>query len=97
MTDNDKTATDVTLDNSIMVHEFWANRRGEAVRVQIREYEGRRLIDLRRFFTGKDGKLRPSHKGIALSIKKLPDLAKGINKALSAAHDLGLIDESGSK
>jgi hypothetical protein len=84
---------DDALDNSIVVHEFWANRRGEAVRVQIRKYEGRHLIDLRKFFTGRDGKLHPTSKGLAVSIKKLPDLASGISKALSAAHDLGLIDD----
>jgi hypothetical protein len=81
------------LDDAVLIAEFWANRRGEAVRVQIRKYKGRHLIDLRRFFTDKDGKLHPTAKGLALSIRKLPDLAKGITKALSAAHDLGLIDD----
>ncbi|HUI12551.1 MAG TPA: transcriptional coactivator p15/PC4 family protein [Xanthobacteraceae bacterium] len=87
-----KSKHDLALDSSKLVHEFWANRRGEAVRVQIRNYQGRNLIDLRKFFTGKDGRLRPTKKGLTLSIRKLPDLARGISNAMSAAHELGLIE-----
>jgi hypothetical protein len=65
------------IDDGVLVHEFWANRRGESVRVQIRTYEGRRVIDLRKFFTDKAGKLKPTRKGLTLALVKLPDLAKG--------------------
>jgi hypothetical protein len=81
-----------SLDDGLIVSEFWANRRGEAVRIQIRTYEGRRIIDLRKYFTDKEGKLRPTCKGLSLAIRKLPDLASGINKACSAAADLGLLE-----
>lgn len=79
------------LDDAVLVSEFWANRRGESVRIQIRSFEGRRIIDLRKFFTDKSGKLKPTRKGLSLSIVRLPDLARGINRACTAAADLGLI------
>ena len=77
------------LDDAIIVAEFWANRRGEAVRIQIRTYEGRRVIDLRKYFNDKaSGQLRPTRKGLTLALTKLPDLAHGINKACAVASDL---------
>jgi hypothetical protein len=83
------------LDDAVIISEFWANRRGESVRIQIRTYEGRRVIDLRKFFTDKaSGQLRPTRKGLTLALVKLPDLAKGINKACAAASDLGLFDKA---
>jgi hypothetical protein len=75
----------------IIICDFWRNRRSEAVRVQIREYEGQVLIDCRVHFTNKDGKLTPTGKGLALSIHKLPDLAAAIVKAEHKARELGLI------
>jgi hypothetical protein len=68
-----------------------ANRRGETIRVQFREFEGRALIDLRKHFTDKTGKLQATKKGLALVIARLPELAAAINEALAKAHSLGLI------
>jgi hypothetical protein len=84
------------LDDAIIVSEFWANRRGEAVRVQIRTYEGRRVIDLRKFFTDKTGQLRPTRKGLTLALTKLPELTRAINKASAAVSDL-FDEEAGSE
>ena|SRR5580704_4137955 len=86
-----KTAATPTLTEPIIVAEFWANRRGESIRVQLREFEGRALIDLRKHFTDKTGKLQATRKGLALVIARLPELAAAINEALAKAHALGLI------
>jgi hypothetical protein len=79
------------LAEPVIVSDFWANRRGEAVRVQLREFEGRALIDLRKHFTDKTGKLQATKKGLTLVIARLPELAAAINEALAKAHALGLI------
>jgi len=81
----------VALREPVVVAEFWANRRGEAVRVSLREYEGTPLVDLRRFYTGKEGKLLPTAKGLALSVHRLPELAVAVAKALAKAKEIGLI------
>ena len=87
------TATEAPdLDAPITVAEFWANRRGESVRVQLTQIEGVRCIDVRRFQTIA-GKLQPTHKGLALTIHKLPALAAAVTKALRNARELGLIKD----
>jgi Transcriptional Coactivator p15 (PC4) len=78
-------------DDDVLITEFWANRRGESIRIQIRSCEGRRVIDLRRFYTDKEGILRPTRNGLTLAIGRLPELAKGISKASATAIYLGLI------
>lgn len=80
-----------SLAEPIVVAEFWANRRGEFVRVQLREYEGHALVDVRKHFTNADGKLQPTAKGISLAVLRLPELAKAIAEAERQAIELGLI------
>jgi hypothetical protein len=82
-----------TLPEPVEVAKFWRNRRGEAIIVCLREYEGRPLIDCRVHFTNKEGKLQPTSKGLSLVLARLPDLAKAINRALVKAKELGLIDD----
>ena len=81
----------LALAEPITVAEFWANRRGVAVRVQLYQFEGIPCIDLRRYYTANDGKLRATPKGIALAVHKLPALAAAIAKAERKARELGLI------
>jgi hypothetical protein len=85
-----------TLAEPVVCAQFWRNRRGEAVIVQLREFNGRVLIDARVSFTNKEGKLQPTGKGLALSIRRLPDLADAINKALVKAKALELIPDEGA-
>jgi Transcriptional Coactivator p15 (PC4) len=84
-----------TLREPVVVAEFWANRAGESVRIQFREYEGTALVDVRRHYTAKDGVLRPTQKGLSITIRRLPDLARAIAKAERKARALGLIKPEG--
>ena len=79
----------------IEVAKFWANRRGEAVIASLREYKGALVIDVRKHFTADDGRLRPTAKGVALAVGKLPALAAAINKTLAKARELGLLPDEG--
>jgi hypothetical protein len=80
----------------IEICKFWKSRDHSAhVRIEISEYHGHRLINLRIWQTGTDGIDRPTVKGIALSVRKLPELAAGIDKALRKAIELGLIKADG--
>jgi len=81
------------LAEPIEVAKFWRNRRGEAVIVSLREYEGRALIDCRVHFTNKEGRLQPSSKGLSLVAARLPDLHAAISKASVKAKELGLLDD----
>jgi hypothetical protein len=75
------------------VAEFWRNRSGESVRIELREFNGRVVADVRIYFPDGQGVLRPSKKGVCVAVNKLPELARGINLALVRARELGLIDD----
>ena len=79
------------LPEPVIVSDFWANRRGESVRVQLREFEGQLLVDVRKHFTNGEGKLQATKKGLALAVHRLPELATAITNALRKARELGFI------
>jgi hypothetical protein len=80
------------LAEPIEIASFWRNRRGEAVVVQLREYEGRALVDVRVNFSAPDGHLRPTPKGLSIVVARLPQLAAALVKAEKKARELGLLD-----
>jgi hypothetical protein len=65
----------------------------ECVRVSLTEWDTRTLIHIRVYVTGPDGKEHSTQKGIAMAVRKLPELAAAINDALAHARELGLLDE----
>jgi hypothetical protein len=81
------------LDETIA--KFWKSRNhAEHMRVDLSEYKGHPLINVRIWQTGSDGIDRPTTKGVALGIRKLPELARAIAKAESRAREIGLLDGS---
>jgi dihydroxyacetone kinase len=82
------------LAEPIQIAKFWKSVRShnEHVRVGIGEHKGHVLINIRVWQTGTDGIDRPTHKGIALAVGKLPELHKAITKAMEKARELGLLD-----
>jgi Transcriptional Coactivator p15 (PC4) len=82
----------------IPICKFWksARDRSRHVRIEISEHLGHRLVNVRIWETGSDGIDRPTVKGIALAVRKLPELADGIAKALAKARELGLLDDTGA-
>jgi hypothetical protein len=86
--------TRVTLVEPIEIAKFWKNRRrNESVHVTLSEYEGQRVVNVRVYCTGTDGIDRPTPKGVAMGIRKLPELAKALVKAEAKAIELGLLDD----
>jgi Transcriptional Coactivator p15 (PC4) len=84
-----------TLDEPVIVSQFWKNRRHDAIVISLSTYEGKNLVDLR-MHAMKEGRLVPTPKGLAMVVLRLPDLAKAINKAVARAKELGLIDDDGA-
>ena len=83
-----------TLTAPIEISKFWKNRRrNESVHVTLSEYEGHCLINVRVYCTGTDGIDRPTPKGVAMAIGKLPELARALIKAEAKARELGLVDD----
>ena len=63
-----------------LVATFYKNSR-EQVRVLLRNYKGKDLIDLRVFWTQDSKEWLPSKKGLALTVDKLPVLLASLHKA----------------
>ncbi|MGY4624583.1 transcriptional coactivator p15/PC4 family protein [Bradyrhizobium sp. USDA 4486] len=92
------TAKSTTLAEPIEIAKFWKNRaRNESLRVSLSEYEGHALVNVRVYSTGTDGVDRPTTKGVAMGIRKLPELARAIAKAEIEARRLGLLDGEGTQ
>jgi hypothetical protein len=84
-----------TLPEPVEIAKFWKNRRHDAIVVSLSTYEGCNLIDVRTH-TMKDGRLVPTPKGVAMVVRRLPELAAAVTKALAKAKELGLIDDGGA-
>lgn len=81
------------IADPVEIAKFWKNRRrNESVHVTLSQYEGRSLINIRVYATGSDGIDRPTTKGIAMAVDKLPTLAQALLKAETKARALGLIN-----
>jgi hypothetical protein len=82
-----------SLAEPVEIAKFWKNRRrSESVHVTLSDYEGHSLINVRVYATGTDGIDRPTTKGVAMAINKLPELARAIAKAEAKAKELGLLE-----
>jgi hypothetical protein len=86
-----------TLAEPLKIAEFWKARNGNSVRVILCTYEGHNIVDVRVYFVAADGKMQPTRKGLALSVRRLPELADAIGKAVVKARELGLIDGDGGE
>jgi hypothetical protein len=64
----------ITLPEPIAKFFKSARDRTKHIRVELSEYEGHPLINIRVWQTGSDGIDRPTKQGIALAIRKLPEL-----------------------
>jgi hypothetical protein len=81
-----------TLDEPVVISKFWKNRKHDAIIVTLSTYEGHNLVDLRTHAM-KEGRLVPTPKGLAMVVRRLPELVDAITKALAKAKELGLIDD----
>ena len=84
----------VSLPEPVEICKFWkGRRRDKAVVVTLSTYEQTNIVNVREHFVGSDGIMRPTIKGISMSVKHLGELAAGIAKALAKARALELIDD----
>ncbi|EIG56073.1 PC4/YdbC family ssDNA-binding protein [Bradyrhizobium sp. WSM1253] len=66
-------------------------RRTDAIHVALSSFEGHNLVSVRIHSTGTDGIDRPTPRGVSVSVRKLPELARALVKAEAEARRLGLI------
>lgn len=75
----------------IEIGKFFKNRKGDFIVVQIKSFEGVVFADARQFFTGTDGVSRPTRRGLAITLRKLPELVALLKQAIDTAKARGLL------
>lgn len=71
---------DSGVDNGVTACELSQTRK-----VVVKEWKGQILVDIREYYTSKDGQLMPSKKGISLTLEQwelLREHADGVDRAL---------------
>ena len=66
-----------------IIAEFQKNA-VEKVRVALRDYKGKRLIDLRIYYQDDAGEYQPTKKGIALTVEQWPELREALTQLAKA-------------
>ena len=64
-----------------LIHEFNKNA-SEVVRVQLTEYDGKELLDIRVWVTRDEKNWIPTKKEVSIRIEQIEDLKQGIDKAV---------------
>ena len=68
----------------------------EEIRVQLREFKGHQLLDIRTFyFTSEGGEAKPSPKGVSVAIRLLPQLKEAVLEAEKVLKEQGLMSADG--
>lgn len=73
-----------TATERIVVGQITKNAR-ETIKVSVEEWHGRRIVNARVYFRAEDGEMRPSRKGLAISVDRLPELVEVLTRAMIAA------------
>jgi Transcriptional Coactivator p15 (PC4) len=68
----------------------------ESLRAELRRHKTRVTLDLRRWFKPPDGAAQPTGRGLAISVKHLPAIAKLIDATLAQASAAGLLSHDGA-
>jgi hypothetical protein len=70
-------------------------RRDKVIVVSLSAYEETNIVNVREYFVGSDGCMRPTTRGIAMSVRRLPELSRAVRRALETARSLNLLPEEG--
>ena len=89
-----ESASQATTSDLPCIVAAWSRNSRETIQVRLDQYKGRNTIDLRTWYPGEDGTLRPG-KGLTLSVHHLPNLATALNDALAMAKRMGLLEGGG--
>jgi hypothetical protein len=74
-----------------MIVAGWPKNGRETLQVRIDVYKGQPIIDIRSWYQGADGNLKPGRGGLTVSIRHLPALAGAIGKALAIAREARIV------
>ena len=67
------------MDKEKVVSQFEKNSR-EVVQASVKTWNDHELFDIRVYYRDDTGQLKPTQKGLCLSVEKLPDLKQAVEK-----------------
>ena len=77
----------MTGDKKIIAE--WRRNDRETVRVSLGQFKDQPIVDVRVWWRNDAGELRPSRRGLTLSVRHLPTLARALADAEQNARELG--------
>jgi Transcriptional Coactivator p15 (PC4) len=90
------TANPPPLLEPFEIARWWKSRRRDiAIIVSLSAYEGVNIVNVREYFTDQAGCMRPSTRGLAMSVRRLPEFSRAVRLALEKSRSLGLLPEEG--
>ena len=72
----------------------WSRSANGTVMIKIDQFNSTMVIDIREWWMSSTGELRQGPKGITMSVRHLPLLARALAKADATARQLGLLTEA---
>ncbi len=86
------------LAEPIEIAKWWKSRRRDiAIVVTLSAYESINIVNVREYFTDQAGCMKPSTRGLAMSVRRLPEFSRALRLALEKARSLNLLPEDGSE
>jgi hypothetical protein len=86
------------LAEPIEISKWWKSRRRDiAVVVTLSSFEGTNIVNVREYYTASDGCMRPTTKGLAMTVRRLPEFSKAVRQALEKARELNLLSDEGGE
>lgn len=90
------TANPPPLTEPLEIAKFWKNRQNKiAIVVSLSNYEGVNIVNVREYFTDQAGCMKPSTRGLAMSVRNLPEFSRALRRALEQARALDLLPDEG--
>jgi hypothetical protein len=84
------------LSETITIAKWFKSRRRDiVVVVEVGPHEGVNIVNVREHFIGRDGCMRPTTRGIAMSVRRLPEFSRAVRRALETARERNLLPEEG--
>jgi hypothetical protein len=65
-----------------MPKDIKKNDNGDVIRVQVKEFKGNEYLDIRNFYTDKDGELRPTKKGVSIPMHLAQEVVGAAQKEI---------------
>lgn len=73
----------------------WPKNARETLMVRLDSFKGNPVLDLRVWYAGGDGSMKPGRGGLTIALRHLPRIAEAMAKALATATASGLLEEDG--